>query len=66
MDPSEYDGTIEKNPESMMDAGVLENFLQYTQPKEFVALDLSKECGDIYVSSYNLKEIGYLQFKVYS
>lgn len=55
MDPSEFEGTVEKR-ENALSAGVLEEFLQSDHQKEFVQLDLNKECGDIYLSAYNLKE----------
>lgn len=55
MDPSEFEGTVEKN-EGFLDAGPLELLLQ-TQGPKFTMIDLSKEIGDLFLSIYNLKEL---------
>lgn len=55
MDPSEFEGTVEKN-EGFLDAGPLELLLQ-TQGPKFTLIDLSKEIGDLYLSIYSLKEL---------
>ena len=53
MDPSEFEGTVERE-EGALDAGALETLLE---PRlKFHRLDLSKEIGDLHLSIYTLKE----------
>jgi len=55
MDPSEFEGTVEKSDE-VLDAGALELLLQNVGPK-FSMIDLTKDMGDLYLSIYSLKEL---------
>lgn len=53
MDPSEFEGTVERQP-GVLDAGLIEEFI--TGPK-FVYIDFTKDIGDLYLALFNLQEI---------
>lgn len=55
MDPSEFEGTIERENE-VVSAGVLENLLTTADLPKFQCLDLLKETQDIYLAIYNLQD----------
>ena len=55
MDPSEFEGTVEKSGE-VLDAGALEHLFTDVGPK-FTMIDLAKDMGDLYLSIYSLKEL---------
>jgi hypothetical protein len=56
MDPSEFEGTVERAPDAA-NAGVLENLLTSADLPKFQSLDLLKESQDIYLAIYNLQSL---------
>eukprot|EP01039_Chlorochromonas_danica_P009729 gene9729-10763_t len=54
MDPSEFEGTVERQGE-VLHAGKFEELL-LGMPTTFTWLDLNKESGDIYLNIYNLQQ----------
>ena len=54
MDPSEFEGTVERASDALTLTS-LEELLDNTQPK-FIKLDLEKESDELYVSVFKVKE----------
>ena len=54
MDPSEFEGTVERNEEAVS-AGALEQLLNDAGPK-FTMIDMTKDIGDLHLTIYTLKE----------
>jgi hypothetical protein len=56
MDPSEFEGTVER-AQDVMNAGVLENILATSEVPKFQSFDLVKEAQDIYLAIFNLQDL---------